>query len=108
MNHSTLTASQQPHADIILNQSELNQQPLLTITAPDNPLITQSLPIITQSVPHHSQSITAYTVSPVITDALRTIPPNHFSFTATIGPTPKQHINPLTNPIKTSPTQKIT
>jgi 14-3-3 protein epsilon len=103
-----LDASQQSHANINLNQSEINQQPLLTINAPDNTLITQSLPIITQSVPHQSQPITAYTMPPVITDALRTIPSNHFSFNATIGPTPQQLMNPLTHPIKTNPTQKIT
>jgi hypothetical protein len=115
MNRSIITtssikfdASQQSHANINLNQSEINQQPLLTINAPDNTLITQSLPIITQSVPHQSQPITAYTMPPVITDALRTIPSNHFSFNATIGPTPQQLMNPLTHPIKTNPTQKIT
>jgi hypothetical protein len=101
-------ASQPSHGNVITHQSTISHQPLLTINAPDKHLITHSLPIINQSLPHHSQPIPSYSLSPIITDALKTIPSNHFSFTATSGPTPKQPINPITNSVKSNPAHKLT
>ncbi|WJX38134.1 hypothetical protein P8452_25829 [Trifolium repens] len=91
-----------------MNQPSLSHQPLLIITAPDKPLTTQSLPIINQSLPHQSQPITSYTLSPIITDALKINPAHQFAFTATNGLTPKQSINPLAKSAKENLTRKIT
>jgi hypothetical protein len=111
-NRSTFTdnnefvASQSSHGNVTTKQLTLPNQPLLnTINALDKPLITQSLTFINQSSPHHSQPITTYTLPPKVTDTLKTIPPNQFSFNATI---PKQPIIPFNNSVKINPTQKLT
>jgi hypothetical protein len=87
------------------------QQPLLTLTATDSPLINQSLPNntpISQSQPHHIQPATSYSLSPTLTDTLKFIPSNQFSFNATHEPIPKQLSNPLTRSAKNNSTQKLT
>jgi 14-3-3 protein epsilon len=77
------------------------QQPLLTLTGPDNTIISQSLPI-------NSYNNSSIMLSPILSDALKTIPPNQFSFNATNGPNPKQPITSINRPIKSNPNQKIT
>jgi 14-3-3 protein epsilon len=91
------------------NQLTPVQQPLLSLTAPDNLLINTSLPnnsVINQSLPHHTQPITSYNLSPIITDALKTIPKHQFSFTAS-GPNPIQPVNPSARLLKNNPTHKL-
>jgi 14-3-3 protein epsilon len=77
------------------------QQPLLTITAPDNSIINQSMLI-------NPQPTSSYTLSPIIKDALKNIPSQQFSFTATNEPNPNQPINPLNRTIKNNPNLKLT
>jgi 14-3-3 protein epsilon len=103
-------ADQFKSASVTENQCIPVQQPLLSLTAPDNILINQSLPInsvINHPLPHLTQPTTSYTLSPIITDALKTIPKHQFSFTAS-GPTPSHPINPSARPIKNNPTHKLT
>jgi hypothetical protein len=78
-----------------------SQQPLLTLTRPDNTIISQSLP-------NNSHNISSILLSPILSDALKINPPHQFSFTATNGPNPKQPINPINRPVKSNPNQKIT
>jgi hypothetical protein len=101
------------HSDEISITQQLTsvQQPLLSLTALDNPLIHQSLPnnsIINHSLPHQNQPTTSYTLSPIITDALKIIPSQQFSFTATNEPIHKQPINLTSRPAKNNPTHKLT
>jgi hypothetical protein len=86
-------------------------QPLLALTATDNPLINQSLPNnspLSQTEPHHIQPTTSYFLSPTLNDALKFIPSNQFSFNASHEPIPKQLSNPLTRSAKNNSTQKLT
>ncbi|WJX57446.1 hypothetical protein P8452_43009 [Trifolium repens] len=77
------------------------QQSLLTLIGPDSHSLNQSLP-------NNNHSNNSITLSPLLSDALKHIPPHNFSFTASNEPHPKQTANPLTRTVKTNPTPKIT
>jgi hypothetical protein len=101
------------HSDEISITQQLTsvQQPLLSLTALDNPLIHQSLPnnsIINHSLPHQNQPPTSYTLSPIITETLKIIPSQQFSFNATNEPIHKQPLNLTSKPSKNNPTHKLT
>jgi 14-3-3 protein epsilon len=87
------------------------QHPLLSLTAIANPLIHHSLPnnsIINHSLPHQNQPPTSYTLSPIITETLKIIPSQQFSFNATNEPIHKQPLNLTSKPSKNNPTHKLT
>jgi 14-3-3 protein epsilon len=83
--------------------SQLNscQQSLLTLNSLDKSIIAQSLP-------NNTQPTSSYTLSPVIKDSLKLIPPHHFAFNASSKPTLNQPINPLTRPVKNNTNPKAT